>query len=94
MSEITELLERFQRGPEVLAAAVAGAAGDELDYVPAAGKWSIRQILCHVADAEIVARRDPSRAPVTLLDQLRTYAEHAEKHAQQVRGLRAAYASR
>jgi len=55
MSEITELLERFRRGPDLVAVAITGAAGVELDYVPAPGKWSIRQILCHLADSEIVA---------------------------------------
>ena len=54
MSELSELLERFRRGPELVAAAVTGAAGAELDYIPAPGKWSVRQILCHMADAEIV----------------------------------------
>ena len=33
---------------------MTGAAGAELDYVPAPGQWSVRQILCHVADSEIV----------------------------------------
>ena len=54
MSELPELLERFRRGAELVAAAATGAAGAELDYSPGPGKWSVRQILCHVADAEIV----------------------------------------
>ncbi len=54
MSEISELLERFRRGAELVAASTTGAAGAELDYVPAPDKWSIRQIVCHVADAELV----------------------------------------
>ena len=55
MSEVAEVLERYRRGPELIAAAMTGAAGAELDYVPAPGKWSVRQILCHMADADIVA---------------------------------------
>ena len=55
MSELAEVLERYRRGPELIAAAMTGAAGAELDYVPAPGKWSVRQILCHMADADIVA---------------------------------------
>jgi hypothetical protein len=55
MSELSELLERFRRGAELVAAAATGAAGAELDYVPGPGKWSVRQILCHLADSEIVA---------------------------------------
>ncbi len=55
MGELAELLERFRRGPEVVAASITGAAGPELDFKPAPDKWSIRQILCHLADSEIVA---------------------------------------
>jgi hypothetical protein len=47
------LLERFRRGGELLAMATTGAAGPELDY-KAPGKWSVRQIVCHLADSEIV----------------------------------------
>ena len=54
MSELSEILERFRRGPELVATVMTGAAGAELDFVPAADKWSIRQIICHLADAELV----------------------------------------
>jgi len=54
MSEISDLLERFRRGPEVLAVVLTGVFGEEEDFVPAPGKWSIRQIIAHVADAELV----------------------------------------
>jgi len=53
MSEIAELLERFRRGAELLAVATTGAAGPELDFKPE-GKWSVRQIVCHLADSEAV----------------------------------------
>ncbi len=55
MGEITDLLERFRRGPEVIATVMTGAAGAELDYVPGPDKWSVRQIVSHLADGEIVA---------------------------------------
>ena len=55
MNEISQLLERFRRGPEVLATATTGVAGAQLDFIPEPGKWSIRQIVCHLADAELVA---------------------------------------
>src|SRR5215472_15663246 len=51
MSEIADLLERFRRGAELLAVATTGAAGPELDFKPE-GKWSVRQIVCHLADSE------------------------------------------
>jgi uncharacterized damage-inducible protein DinB len=52
MSELADLLERFRRGAELLAVATTGAAGPELDFKPGEGKWSVRQIVCHLADAE------------------------------------------
>lgn len=55
MNEIEELLERFRRGPELVAVAMIGAAGSEVDYAPAPGAWSVRQIMAHLADSEIVA---------------------------------------
>jgi hypothetical protein len=55
MSERAELLERFRRGPEIVAVATTGAAGPELDFKPAPEKWSVRTIVCHLADSEIVA---------------------------------------
>jgi len=54
MSEISELLERFRRGPELLALVLTGVFGEEEDFVPAPGKWSVRQIIAHLADSEVV----------------------------------------
>jgi hypothetical protein len=54
MSEITDLLERFRRGAELVAVVSTGSAGAEWDFVPAPGKWSVRQIMCHLADSEMV----------------------------------------
>lgn len=54
MSEIADLLERFRRGAELVAVSITGAAGSEVDFVPEPGKWSIRQIVAHLSDAEIV----------------------------------------
>jgi len=55
MSEVPELLERLRRGAELVAVSITGAAGSELDFIPAPGKWSIRQIVAHLADSEMVA---------------------------------------
>ena len=54
MPDIAALLERFRRGPELLAVVLTGVFGEEEDYLAAPGKWSIRQIVAHVADAEMV----------------------------------------
>src|ERR1700739_3186853 len=54
MSELADLLERFRRGGELLAVAATGAAGPELDFKPSPEKWCVRQIVCHLADSEIV----------------------------------------
>jgi hypothetical protein len=54
MSDIPTLLERFRRGPELVASALTGISGVEEDFVTAPGKWSIRQIAAHLADSELV----------------------------------------
>jgi hypothetical protein len=154
MSEVAELLERFRRGPELVASMLTGAAGAEVDFRPAPEEWSVRQIVAHLADSEMVgayrfrrvlaednptlewydekawaekldyAKRKYSNSletfrrtrsenyellrdiaeetwqrpgvhsqngPLTLLDLLRTYAEHAENHARQIRRVRDAW---
>ncbi len=154
MSEIPELLERYRRGAELVAVAITGAAGPELDFKPSPEKWSVRQIVCHLADTEAVTvarlrqviaednptlvpfdqnlwatrtdydKRKPSQAletmrilradnyqllkdlpeqtwsrtgnhvkrgPMTLTGMLQLFAEHAEKHAGQIREIRNAY---
>jgi ribosomal 50S subunit-associated protein YjgA (DUF615 family) len=154
MSEIQDLLERYRRGAELVAVVSTGSAGAEWDFVPAPGKWSVRQIVCHLADAEMVGRMrfaqviaeeapvlrsydqeawaakldyhkrkfsqaletfrrvrgenyellsgldeavfqrtgvHSERGPLTLLDLLRIYAEHAENHARQIKETRDAY---
>jgi hypothetical protein len=67
MSELIDLLERYRRGAELLAMATTGAAGPELDFKPE-GKWSVRQIVCHLSDIEaavtirfrqVIAEDDP-----------------------------------
>ncbi|MBX9602999.1 MAG: DinB family protein [Bryobacteraceae bacterium] len=49
-----ELLERFRRGADLVAEALAGVSKPELDREPEPGKWTIRQIACHLADSEAV----------------------------------------
>jgi len=54
MSDIPILLERYRRGPELLAVVLTGVFGEEEDFALAPGKWSVRQIVAHLADAELV----------------------------------------
>lgn len=54
MSDYTQWIERFRRGSELLALAMTGAAGPELDYKAEPGRWSVRQLICHLADTEMV----------------------------------------
>ena len=154
MSEFANLLERFRRAPEVIAVMLTGVFGEEVDFVPAPGKWSIRQIARHLADSEMVGayrfrsviaednpvltnydeaawatkldydKRKPAssldhfrrvradsyellkdlppetytrmgthsvRGPMTLLQIVEMYAEHAESHAKQLQVVREAY---
>jgi hypothetical protein len=51
---IPDLLERFRRGPELLAMVLTGVFGEEEDFLTGPGKWSIRQLIAHVADSEMV----------------------------------------
>lgn len=48
------LIEEYFRGYDLLRAAIAGLQEEELRFKPAPGKWSIHEIVVHVADAEIV----------------------------------------
>jgi uncharacterized damage-inducible protein DinB len=151
MNEIPDLLERFRKGPEVVAAAIRDAAESELDFKAAPNDWSVRQIVAHLADAESAnvvrlrqvisedhptlfpfdqnawaertdySKRNPSQALETmrllraenyqllkdlpaetfsrtgnhlkrgimsLQDMVRLFAEHAEKHSEQIRRVR------
>ncbi len=55
MPDLDVLLERYRRGPELLAVVLTGVFGEEEDFAPAPGKWSVRQIVAHIADMELVA---------------------------------------
>ncbi len=49
-----EALHKFRSGPVVLAEALHGITLEQTSLAPAPGKWSINQIVRHVADTEIV----------------------------------------
>jgi len=49
------LLENYAAGPQLLKGAVDGLSEADLDAIPVAGKWSIRQVICHIADFEPIS---------------------------------------
>lgn len=85
MSEIKELLERFRRGAELVAVVSTGSAGPEWDFVPAPGKWTVRQIMCHLADSEMVGRDRFCRViaednPTLMVYDEKAWAENLDYH--------------
>src|SRR5215813_6775934 len=54
MPQISALLERYRRGPELLAVVLTGVFGEEEDFVAPGRNWSIRTLVAHLADAELV----------------------------------------
>lgn len=51
---IRRLLEDYRNGPLLLPAVLAGMTSDQLSAAPIPGKWSTRQVICHLADAELL----------------------------------------
>lgn len=49
-----ELLHEYAAGPQHLEQSLKGVTEEQLDHHPIAGAWSIRQVVCHLADSEIV----------------------------------------
>ena len=49
-----KLIADYLAGPQMLRAAVAGMRSEDLDATPIPGKWSTRQVVCHIADCEVV----------------------------------------
>jgi uncharacterized damage-inducible protein DinB len=52
IKEYENLMETYGAGPEQLEAVLQGLSGSQLDLSRAEGKWTIRQIVHHIADAE------------------------------------------
>ncbi len=50
-----ELIAKYKDGCRVVTAALQGCTDKELDARPAAGKWSAREIVHHLADSEMIA---------------------------------------
>jgi hypothetical protein len=49
------LLDRYREGPAAVRAALADADPSTLDAAPAAGEWSARQVVHHLADSETMS---------------------------------------
>ncbi|NUQ81355.1 MAG: DinB family protein [Bacteroidetes bacterium] len=54
MSAVPDLIGRYAAGPDELVKLVATLPDGSVDYRPAPGKWTIREILVHLAEAEAV----------------------------------------
>src|SRR6185312_5900454 len=107
-----QLLEAYRAGPERLRAASAGLTMEQMRARPRPGKWSILEILLHVADSALLddtmalfrllrrvtgriftfAQGDdwaasaihPDYGEITLRNLLELYADHSERHVEQI----------
>ncbi|HMK30117.1 MAG TPA: DinB family protein [Terriglobales bacterium] len=53
--ELKKLIEKAEKEPRLIAAAVSGLKDKVLDYKSSPEKWSIREILAHLADSELIS---------------------------------------
>jgi DinB superfamily len=52
--QYTVLIDQYAAGPELLREATAGMTRDQIHARPVPGKWSTLEVVCHIADFEIV----------------------------------------
>ena len=52
MSTLLRLIETYVEGPKLLRQAVGNLAGEQLFARPIAGKMSVLEVVCHIADFE------------------------------------------
>jgi uncharacterized damage-inducible protein DinB len=50
--ELHELLNQYEQGPQLLANCIRQVPESAWDLHPISGRWSIRQVVCHIADFE------------------------------------------
>lgn len=50
----TTLIDGYLAGPQQLRDAIAGMSDEQINAAPIPGKWSTRQVICHLADFEPV----------------------------------------
>ncbi len=51
---LNELIEAYSSGPQLVHDAVAGMSAEQLQARPIEGAWSTHEVVCHLADFEIV----------------------------------------
>ncbi len=52
--QVDEILAQYEKGAPLLRTSVMKAKEEQFDLTPVPGKWSIRQVVCHIADFEPV----------------------------------------
>lgn len=50
--DIDNAIQEYLAGPKLLQDAIAGMSVEKLDARPVPGKWSTREVVCHIADFE------------------------------------------
>src|SRR5687767_11414872 len=70
-----ELIDQYAAGPQALKDAVKGMSAEQAKAQPVPGKWSTLQVICHIADFEIVGA---DRIKRTISDDKPTLADGDE----------------
>ncbi len=71
----TALIDRYTAGSATLARSVAGLGPADLDAFPIPGTWSIRQIVVHTLDSDLIATHRMRRIVAEELPLLISYDE-------------------
>lgn len=74
------ILQRYQQGPALLRASVAGLTQADLDAFPIPNTWSIRQIVVHLLDSDMAATHRIRRMLAEDTPLLIAYDETAFSH--------------
>ncbi|HZG77550.1 MAG TPA: DinB family protein, partial [Paenibacillus sp.] len=53
-AETNELIRNYAAGFSCIETAIRGVSDEELDFKPSPDAWSVKEILIHLADAELV----------------------------------------
>lgn len=72
MSTIRDLIERYKQGPNLLRQAIAGMTVEQMGARPVPGRWSTREVVCHIVDFDqlyadrmkrVIAEKEPNFFP-------------------------------